>query len=155
MKIIDVLESIESNFTMYHRSHSSRAESILRNGLNINSEQNLTEAGEWAVDVYGCNPVYLSANRNAYTFADSILVRVDVSDLPLVADLPGLVDKGAYVEDGGLYWERGRSPLKREPFVDFESLLDPSTWQCAAAKELSRSAASLHNIPDSRITLLD
>ena len=155
MKIIDVLESIESNFTMYHRSHKSRAESILRNGLNINSELNLTNAGEWAVTIYGCNPVYLSANRNAYTFADSILVRVDVSGLPLVADLPGLVDKGAYVEENGLYLERGSGPLSREQLIGFENLLDPTTWQCVSAKQLTRSAASLHCIPANRLVILN
>jgi hypothetical protein len=143
---------------MYHRTHQSRVETILKDGLKINSEKNLTEAGAWATDVYGCNPIYLSVKPDTYNKAeDSVLLKVDVTGLELVADLPGLVDEGGYLSNDGMYFEPGTGKMfsaadeDDEYEVEYEDLLAPSSWECKKAIELTQSAACLQDIPPERI----
>jgi GNAT superfamily N-acetyltransferase len=142
---------------MYHRTHKSRVEAILRDGLKINSEMNLTQAGVWAHRLYGCNPVYLSMEPDKYERAEaSVLLKVDVTGLEVVADLPGLVSEGAYTGDtsnDGMYFEEGGGSFEGMEDISYEDLLTPGTWECDSAIDLTKTAACLDNIPASRITV--
>lgn len=130
------LESVQQN-VMYHVTKSTNIENILKNGLLINQEYAMTEGGYWATDVYGVNPIFLSI-KSTETNSQKLLLdefdtvlEVNVDGLELVADLPSLVDHGAYISDDCLYWMEGEEPEELIDFLDedgqlyFEDLLNP------------------------------
>lgn len=140
---------------MYHRTHKSRVDDILRDGLKINSGINLTQAGTWAHEYYDCNPVYVSIKPDAYSHAkESVLLKVNVESLVLVADLPGLAGTGGYVDDDSMYFEeRGGQFIGME--IPYEDLLEPDTWECQYAIKYTGSAACLQDISPDRISLAE
>jgi hypothetical protein len=150
---------------MYHRTHPDRVEAILRDGLKLNSEVHLTQAGSWSHRYYGCNPIYLSQQPDEYKVDGSALLKVDVAGLPLVADLPGIVSAGFLVEEDGMYeydedddefdddGELLNGDREQESF-GYEELVDPDSWEVEEAMKLTRTCAVLQDIEPSRITRL-
>jgi len=162
---------------MYHITPVKNLAQVLSEGLKIDSPFHLTEGGEWAADYYGLaydreylNPVYLSKNPwidSAQTIAwgdedkeplEHALLKVNIADLDLVADLPSLIDKGAYSDEGVIWWKRDRDIpelLKdyhdSEYGIDIESLLEPSSDVAEAAIQTTQTAACLQNISPDRI----
>ena len=150
---------------MYHRTLPERVESILRDGLKLNSEKHLTEGGVWAHEYYGCNPIFLSYDPNEYKVDGSALLKVDVSGLALVADLPGLSCSGFLVEEDGMveydeeddeFDEEGNLTNEDRPYEEFsfEELVDPEEWAVEYAIQRTRTAAVLQDIEPSRITVV-
>jgi hypothetical protein len=121
----------------------------------------------WTSPWYETGPVFVGFEDADYIKAaiedDPNLVRlsVDIEGLDLVADLASLVDKGAYVEEGVLWWKLGREPALLLPFLDedgaieIEHLLDPTSDACKAAIAATRTAACLSSIDPERITIMD
>ena len=149
MRINEVLTTPDY---MYHATLTKNVPKILANGLKINSEPVLTTGGFWAKHIYGCQPIYLSTFGNHASNKTRLqlsLLEVDVAGVKLVADLPSIIDHDALISDEGyFYWEDS------EVEWNFSELLDPSSKQCYFAKLLTETAASLHDIPASRIKLV-
>lgn len=164
MRFKSKLLTASSQF-MYHRTHPDRVAAIQREGLKINSEIHLTQAGDWAHRYYGCNPVYLSLQPDEYKVDGSVLLKVDVAGLPLVADLPGIVGTGRFLlESDGLYeydenddeFDEDGELLNgdREDLAfGYEELLDPDSWEVEEAMKRTRTCAVLQDIEPSRITV--
>jgi hypothetical protein len=141
---------------MYHSTLQPRnAESIETNGLRVGSEEvGFSLGSNWANDVYGVRPVYLSMkpSEGGGRRYEGITFVVDISGLTVYPDLPTLVDYGAYVDESGMYWEYGEVPPEMEGVVDgdgsvsFDELLTPNSPAANAAIELTDTAVSLENI---------
>ena len=161
-------ENIQIKDVMYHVTHKDNVESILKYGLLINKEYYMTQGGEWATEIYGCNPIFLSkfidkTVKQQLKYDDDVIFEVDVEGLGLVVDLPSLIDHGAYVNDDmtEFYWSEGEEPdelLKYldpdEGSIDFNSLLNPYNYVTSVVIELTGSAAILHNIVTEKIKLI-
>ncbi|MBD3227003.1 MAG: hypothetical protein GF329_02360, partial [Candidatus Lokiarchaeota archaeon] len=135
---------------MFHNTSERNLSIIIENGLKVNSEQNLTVAGSWAHKIYGLNPIYLSLDSKMYNIG--VTLQVNVSGLNLAPDLPGLVDKGAYLTEDGMYWEENEEPLPLKQFLTdgeiyFQDLL---TIAKEPAILTTRTAACLEDISPDR-----
>lgn len=152
---IKLMEMLSYNI-MYHRTSSDKIDIILKEGLKINSEINLTEGGIWAQEIYGCNPVYLSLEKNSiYASEASILLEVNVTNLDLVADFPSLVDTGAYYDiDEYLFWWKRNTPPNLPDEISFNDLLNSNNYLTEEVIQLTKSAACLENIAPHLIKLL-
>jgi len=144
---------LANNYTiMYHSTNPEYVDNILKNGLLINSEYNNTEEGKWARDIYGINPVFLSLDVGKFP---GVPLEVDISGLPLVSDLPSLINKGAYIIEEGFYWDEKNEPTQLKPYldegeIDFYELLN-NKQIIDIAINITRTAACLSNINPERI----
>lgn len=150
--------------TMLHASPVANRESILRDGLKVGQPYNLTQAGSWATPHYGNNPIFL-ADRNWITDPESLdgeydLYEIRVDGLPLVADLPSLVDIGGIEDEcpgGPCIWWEDDAPgelqwVAEEDSVHIDDLLDPGSSEARAAILTTGTAACVVNITPDRIT---
>ena len=143
---------------MYHSTDSKNVGSIQQDGLAVGRESSHTLGGSWADSYYGTRPIYLSVEKGKYAGTP---LTVDTSGLALVADLPSLVDTGAYQEEEGMYWDEGSEPAQMIDIVDedgivyFDDLLSPGSAASEAAIEITGTAAVLENIPPNRIQLTE
>lgn len=146
---------------LYHVTRRDRLEAVLTEGLRLGSERHLTVAGTWANEIYGEQPVFLSKQPWLAPDGDNVLIAVDASGLVLVADLPSLVDAGAYLdEDGqGLWWEEGATSDELIPFEDptsavvsYAALLGEAATQAIAVTD---SAACLVSIAPERLRVVE
>ena len=119
---------------MYHSTSPENVEAILSQGLQAGRESAHTQAGAWADEHYGSRPIYLSVEQGKY---EGVPLAVNTAGMPLLADLPTLVDNGANVEDEALWWNEGEEPPALEPYLDngeiqiFDLLNDPEVIQAA------------------------
>jgi hypothetical protein len=143
--------------SLYHVTSGSRLDAVLQEGLRVGSERHLTVEGTWANRVYGEQPIFLSRRPWLTETGDNVLLTVDARGLELVADLPSLVDAGAYLdEDGqGLWWEEGMTPDELLSFEDPSSAVvsyrDLLGAAAPSAISVTDSAACLTSIPSDRI----
>ncbi len=149
--------------TMVHLTRRASAERILVEGLRPGMAGELTLDCAWTVPWYGNSaPVFVGDPGSRFVTAvleecpDLAVLEVDVEDLPLVADLASLVDHGAQVEDGVLWWREGREPPALLPWLtdgeaEIVDLLDPAHPICLAAIEATGTAAHLGPVPADRI----
>ena len=141
---------------MYHSTSPENAETISSQGLKVGMKSAHTTAGEWADRFYGTRPVYMSVEKGKY---EGQPMAVNISGLDLVADLPGLVDTGAYQGEEGMYWEEGEQPPIMDDYVDedfmiyYEDLLTPDHPVAEAAIKLTGTAATLEDISAEKIKL--
>jgi hypothetical protein len=150
---------------MYHVTKKSNLDSIKSKGLLINQPYYMTYGGSWATDVYGCNPIFLSkyptkTEKQDLVMIDDIILKVDITNLPLVVDLPSLIDHGARVSDDEdfVYWRENREPkeivdcLDENGEVYFDDLLNPDYYAIDKFIKLTGSAAVMINIPPDLIS---
>jgi hypothetical protein len=143
---------------MYHSTNPANVSSVQQVGLQVGRESAHTAAGSWADEYYGTRPIYVSVQKGKYAGQP---LAIDTSGLGLVADLPGLIDTGAYQEEEGVYWDEGSEPPEVAGLVDedgmlyFEDLLSPGHPAAQAAIEATGTAAILDNIPIERIQLAE
>ena len=150
-----IQQSLISEQVMWHSTAPEHVENILSNGLQTGMKSANTIGGAWADEFYGTRPIYLSLERGKYEGAP---LAIDVSGLELVADLPTLVDTGAYQEEEGMYWDEGSEPQQMVDIIDedgmvyFDELLSPGSAAAKAAIELTGTAAVVQNIPSKNIS---
>lgn len=143
---------------MYHSTAPKNIGAIKSSGLRVGSESVHTMGGAWADEYYGVRPIYLSINRGTYAGQP---LAVDVTGLELVADLPGLIDTGAYQAEDGMYWDEGAEPPEMLDFIDengiiyYDDLLTPGSPIVQAAIELTGTAAVLKNISPERMQIAE
>ena len=154
----------ESISKMYHVTNKNNVDSILKYGLLINKEYYMTDGGKWSTEVYGLNPIYLSMNpdktaKQKLKTKEDVIFEVDVNGLELVADLPALVDWGAYIDDSQEFiWFEKRVKIRKYEDEDgciyFEDLLNPDLIVTEDSIKMTKSAAVMTNINPKRIKLL-
>lgn len=146
---INLIEAAQ--IVWYHRTTQDRLDNILQHGLRVGSEPNLTDGGEWSFQIYGSAPIFLSKSANTFYAPHApILLAVEVSDLKLVADLPSLVDHGAYYDEseGVMWWKNS------DVEYSFDELLTSNSAACDMAIQLTGTAACFQSIPTSAIRLI-
>jgi len=152
----------------YHLTTPDRAELIEKEGLKINQESCLTtEAGKWAKEYYGICPIYLSLEPYVEReelpewLENAVLFEVDVTGMPLVADLQMLIDKGAMVDQDleMLWWEEDEEPETLKEFsedgaIEISRLLnDPDIID--AAIRTTKTAAIMEDVLPKQIKRSD
>lgn len=173
MKFDEFIIESKSKF-MYHTTKKENVEKILSEGLKINMPVDMTQGGVWSHKIYGMNPIFLSSYpaktenmiMSGDEFKDYITLKVNVTGLDLVSDLPSLITHGAYMDyDGGdvncLYWyvpdEYKAKELKEYLNDDGEIYFDDLLYNpdvIKASIELTGSAVVMENIPPERISKL-
>ncbi len=131
----------------YHRTTPDRLNEIKKNGLKINSKNGLTVAGEWSFEYYKCRPIFLSQNPDNFNEDDAapVLIGVNIEGLPLVADLPSLVDFGANIDEDEIWFE------DRDRTLSYKKLVKSGSADARYAIKLTKSAACLIDIPTNRL----
>ena len=152
----------------YHLTTPDRAELIEKEGLKINQESCLTtETGKWAKEYYGICPIYLSLEPYVEReelpewLENAVLFEVDVTGMPLVADLQMLIDKGAMVDQDleMLWWEEDEEPETLKEFsedgaIEISRLLnDPDIID--AAIRTTKTAAIMEDVLPKQIKRSD
>ncbi len=111
----------------------------------------------WAQKLYKCNPIFLSVKPDAYKVDGSVLLKVDVAGLPLVADLPSLVGVGYMLEHDGMYLDdemvSENNEEMGEGLLTYQTLLDPESGEAKFAIQTTESAACLQDIEPRRIAI--
>jgi len=144
---------------MYHSTTVEAAETILREGLKINQQDGFSIGSlVYMREAYEVIPIFLSTQPGTYAEPGSVTLKVDVSGLDLVADIPSLVDYGAYLTDeDSLYFSdsdlKGGYSVFPENEVDFSELTYPGTSESLRAIGLTKTAAYLNNIEPGRISV--
>jgi hypothetical protein len=146
--------------TLFHITQRRLLSQILREGLRPNRAKHLTQAGSWANRVYGCAPVYLSLGEPWTDVApDEVVLRVWLGRGHSVhPDLPSLIDFGAGVSEGGVFWERDEDapavlrPHLREGELTWNDLMEREAVARAAVIATS-SLATCMPIPAAQMEL--
>ena len=146
----------------YHYTNEDNLGTIKDQGLQINSDTHLTEGGTWADKAYGLRPIYLCLQENiGYQEECDVVLQIN-NDPEIVADLPGLVDMGAFfdldVHNGYSFWEDDKKiPVELLSYhddeygIDVADLLTPGHPVANAAISVTQTAACLKNIPAEQI----
>ena len=146
---------------MYHATSPANARDILTNGLEVDAagEAGYTQVyAQWADQLYGMRPIFLSTKKGKFA---GIPMLVDVSGIPLVADLAAIADLGdepPSMEGGELIWWDGMGPkelssISSDGAVDIESMLIPGSMEAQLAISVTGTAAVLEDIPPGRIKI--
>jgi hypothetical protein len=129
---------------LYHQAPRSLDGAIAREGLYGGGEGGLTRAGGWSFAHYGAAPVFFGLEPPR-PWPEFSVWRVEADDLLLMADLPSLIDHGAYLDGDCLYWLEGEEPPQiaaylAEGAIAIGELLIAGPG-CAAAIDLTGTCA--------------
>ena len=116
-----LLREYISESIMYHATDPANVNSIQQSGLEVGRESAHTMGGAWADEYYGTRPVYVSVQKGKY---EGTPFEIDTAGLAVVADLPSLVDTGAYQEEEGMYWDEGSEPQQMQDIVDEDVVIE-------------------------------
>ena len=163
----DAQHSDAQHSELYHTTKSKYLVSILTNGLKVNSQEwgILDPGSEEIYRAYGFKPIFLAIGRPWNSEEDDVVLKVDASELNIVADIPRLIDylpvsEGEHSLDWEDYAESSDVPFwSRSMRVYFEEgvglpvseLLDPNSQLCKDALRLTHTGVSLEDIPASKI----
>jgi len=164
-----LLEYLIREENMYHTTNPKNIPSILSKGLKINpgfDKGGKSRASkEYMEDAYGgIQPIFLSKEPAAYKNGE--VLKVDVDGLPLVADIPGLVDFGGELTDHSVYWDEESTPEELwdltspetgenvEGELEYEDLREPGPIANAAIG-ITKTAAVPEDIDPTRIEPLE
>lgn len=160
IKLKHILQEVINPQKVYHTTTRARLESILKVGLRPNSEKGFSTASlGWMKEAYGMIPIFVSLKLGKYKEeSDGVILEIDVSGLDLVADIPGLSDIGAYIEDGYIWFDSGNEPFEMNEEDDgqiyFEDLTDSNSDYCQKSIEATETAAIMENIPPTKIKVI-
>jgi hypothetical protein len=155
IKLKHILNEIGNPNKVYHTTSRDRLDSILKQGLKINSKENFSVGSlSWMKDAYKMIPIFVSIEPMKYKDDNSVFLEIDTTGIDLVADIPSLVDNGAYVEDNYVWFEMGKNvidPIDEPEQIFFDELTDPYNEYCKKAIEVTKTAAVMENIPPTKI----
>jgi hypothetical protein len=145
----------------YHTTTKQNAQSILKNGLKVNSTPNYSQASlQYMKDVYGVIPIFLAKSPAPYDNDSNVVVlEVNVDGLKLVADIPTLASSfGAYIDENyGIWFKKGDNRytnIEEDKEISFEDLLNPDSAYCQEAINKTETAAVVQDIPPNRIKIV-
>lgn len=149
---------------MYHSTNKNNLKSILKNGLLINSKKNFT-INDYILEIYKSYinkiPIFLSKDKkDMYSDSNSILFKVNITNLSLIADFGTLTEYGAYLEEDHFWFEENSDPEILQDFAYekgsyyYEDFIYPGS-AANSAIELTKTAACIENIDLKRLNLLN
>lgn len=155
---------------VYHVTLRRFLPQILREGLRPNRKEHLTSPGarQWAQQLYGCWPIFLSLRRPWERTGDLVgdlrVMTTLMVDLPanqeVCPDVVSLVDHGAYVSEYGLGWSLDEAPMAKqlEPFltdgdISWDELFNDHEVINAAIK-VTQTFATCQAIPAERLRVM-
>lgn len=167
---------IQAGSVMYHTTEDTDVESILERGLDprLKTSTGFTsDYGITAMRRYYDHPVVFLGMRPWYSGGSSVTLKVDVSGIPLAADIPSLAEEIGLsygeiilsrVEDGvETYRTKNQEAFKKmEPFAElyggelrlpYGSLAKAGSSAAKAAIALTQTAAVYKVISPSRISV--
>jgi len=142
--------------TWFHTTIKEKVPVILEQGLRTDPGQyEMTQTGSWAEEFYSVWPIFVSREPWSNEPGEEFL-ELDLRGLSLVADLPSLVDHGAYIDEGTMWWESGQEPEALKPYLEdgalgISMLLQPGSEASRAAIQTTETAAVIENISPERI----
>lgn len=156
--------------SMYHTTDPKNVPSILSKGLKINPGFDQGGKSIGSVEMIdaqynGVQPIFLSKEPGAYKGGK--ILKVDIDGLPLVADIPGLVDFGGELTDHSVYWDDMsvpeeirdlEDPETGEPLngeLEYEYLREPNNDISNTAINLTGTGAVPEDIDPTRIEPLE
>ena len=160
IKLKDILNEVINPQKVYHTTTKSRLDSILKDGLKVNSEKGFSMGSlGWMKTAYKMVPIFVSLKPGKYKEeTDGVILEIDASGLELVADIPGLSDIGAYIEDNYIWFEEGGEPFEMneedEGQIYFRDLINPNNQYCQKSIETTETAAIMENIPPTKIKVV-
>lgn len=159
IKLKDILKEIGGSNKAYHTTSKDRLDSILKDGLKINSKENFSVGSlSWMKTAYKMIPIFVSFEPMKYKDDNSIFLEIDISGIDLVADIPSLVENGAYVEENYIWFEMGQNiidPVNDPEQIFFRELIDPYNRYCKKAIKVTKTAAIMEDIPPSKIKVFN
>lgn len=144
----------------YHTTTRGNLSSILENGLKVNSNPNYSRGSlDYMNDIYGMVPIFVAKNPELYdNDEEAVLLKVDVSGLELVADIPTLASHfGAYIEEDGIWFGSGNNraaSFEGEDEIYYDDLINPNSYYCKEAIDLTGTAAIMQDISSDKIIIL-
>lgn len=164
MKLSEILfESDALGGFWYHTTSPENVEYIMANGLKINSANGKSRGSlDWMKEAYGgVIPIFLSKASGRYK--NGIVLKVDVGGLPMVADMPGLIDFGGLLteDENGMWFEEESTPEEFWDIVDpssgeidFKELRTTGSSASEAAIKVTGTCAIMEDISPDRIKVV-
>lgn len=155
-------ENENTNNIWYHTTTRENLQSILKNGLKINSAANYSIGSlDYMKHVYGGKvPIFVAKSPEPYdNDLDGIVLEIDITGLELVSDIPTLLSHyGAYLDENGIWFkdDHPKAPLwtKGEDLIFFRDLLNPNSVYCSDSIATTGTAAIMQDIPPQRIKVI-
>ena len=151
-----------TNNIWYHTTSPASVDSIMKHGLKVDSQFNKSQSSQsYIKNIYGLNPIYVSKEQGKYK--NGIVLAVDVSNLPLVTDIPSLIsDYNAQLGESldYIWFEEDYTPFEMFDYIDgngalyFEDLLDANSPVTKAMIDLTGTAAIMQSISPKRIKVV-
>jgi hypothetical protein len=147
---------------MYHSTSAQRFPTIQSEGLKVNSEWDKTTGGQQLVETGygGVKPIFLSKRSREFFEEGDVVLEVNTEGLPLVADLPSLYDRGAYMDEEGMWFEEHYTPFEFIDLVDengmlfYDDLTNPNSEVSQIAIIFTGTAACMVDIGPERIRVI-
>lgn len=150
-------KDLSSNKIMYHWTRKSNLESIQKNGLKINQPSEYLIAREEMQKIYDCIPICLSTNKSDFYGGEGfVLLEINVAGINLLPDIFSMIDKGAYIEEDHLWFERVPKALKSVDWYDgtfYYNDLFSEQHLIEASIKLTETVCITENIEPSRINV--
>lgn len=143
---------------VFHRTTRDRLPNILKEGLKINQLNNITsDVGSYNLELaYRKIPIFVSFSSKLYPIKNQnhVLLEIDFDfDMEYSADIGFLVEKGAYLEESGFYFDIGSEGFER----GFD---DEYTYDCLNEDperedfiQLTKTFAIMENVPIEKIRI--
>ena len=164
MKLSKILfESSVVDSFWYHTTSPENVESIMANGLKINSAKGKSRGSlDWMKEAYG-GVISIFLSKDSGRYKNGIVLKVDVSGLSMVADIPGLIDFGGLLTDdgNGMWFEEESTPEEfwdivdpRSGEIDFTELRTTGSSASEAAIKVTGTCAVMEDISPDRIKVV-
>jgi len=162
---IKLIEKKKSNIDIwYHTTSKENWDKIKREGLKVGSLPKFSIGSlEYLSSIYGRVPLFFSKRpdlyRNLNSSNDLITLEVDLSNIPKVADVPSLVEYGAYIEPENeiIWFEKVPETLldftdENDGSISFDELKN-SQELAKAATNLTQTVAVIEDVGKDRIKI--
>ena len=152
--------------SVIHYTTKERLSEILKSGLKINADKNLTiSGGDYSSYIYQIytgveRPIYFCINdENIFRKESDVAIEVNLKTSDLVADLQSLVDHGAIFTDDGeyIYFKRMPDVFRQYGFngeLMVCDLLEVGNPAAEAAIELTGTGVYLHSLSTKAINTI-
>lgn len=143
---------------VYHSTHITRLDDIMKNGLQINQPciHTTVDFVPQVIMIYGMIPLFFALSKawlhkSSYKLIDgNVIIEVDIDDDWMVSDIPSLMDRGAYIEEGGIWFKDDSILNNNGEEIPYKSLLEDREL-IEKSMKLTKTCAVMRNIEKDRI----
>lgn len=151
-------EQLQSSI-WYHTTSPKALPLIEKNGLKVGSEAFKSQGSlDYMKAIYGMIPLFISKEKGMYK--NGVALKLDLTGLSLVADIPTLIDFGGQMEPDYIWFEEDHTPFELFDVVDgdgaiyFEDLINPNSNIARAIINFTKTAAVMQDIGPERIEVI-